>query len=70
MSAPLVLVITSLEDVTADLAIAALNERGVPVARVDPADIGAGLVFGARIRAGTRAWGGRRPSGVTSDGHS
>ncbi|WP_405084373.1 hypothetical protein [Microbispora sp. NBC_01389] len=34
----LVLVVTSLEDVTADMVIAALNERGVPLARVDPGD--------------------------------
>lgn len=47
-----VLVITSLEDVTADWVIAALNERGTPVARIDPADIGAGLSFGARIGEG------------------
>ncbi|MEU3278661.1 ATP-grasp ribosomal peptide maturase [Streptomyces antibioticus] len=59
MTAPLVLVITSLEDVTADRVIAALNEREVPVARVDPADIGQELVFGARIGAGAPAWSGR-----------
>ncbi|GGW82614.1 ATP-grasp ribosomal peptide maturase [Streptomyces galilaeus] len=59
MTAPLVLVITSLEDVTADRVIAALNEREVPVARVDPADIGAGLSFGVRIGAGAPAWDGR-----------
>ncbi|WP_030786116.1 ATP-grasp ribosomal peptide maturase [Streptomyces sp. NRRL S-920] len=59
MTAPLVLVITSLEDVTADRVIAALNERAVPVSRIDPADIGPGLVFGARIGAGASAWGGR-----------
>ncbi|NUK21676.1 ATP-grasp ribosomal peptide maturase [Streptomyces lunaelactis] len=57
--APLVLVVTSLEDVTADLVIAALNERDVPVARVDPADIGPDLMFQARIDAGAPAWGGR-----------
>lgn len=57
--ASLVLVVTSLEDVTADLVIEALNEREVPVARVDPADIGPELVFGARIDTGTAAWGGR-----------
>ncbi|MGW1073530.1 ATP-grasp ribosomal peptide maturase [Streptomyces sp. NPDC002537] len=57
--APLVLVITSLEDVTADRVIAALNEREVPVARIDPADIGPGLIFGARIGAGASAWGGQ-----------
>ncbi|OKJ92673.1 hypothetical protein AMK26_34495 [Streptomyces sp. CB03234] len=59
MTAPLVLVITSLEDVTADRVIAALNEREVPLVRVDPADIGAGLTFGARIGTGAPAWGGR-----------
>ncbi|MFD7893596.1 ATP-grasp ribosomal peptide maturase [Streptomyces sp. NPDC059743] len=57
--APLVLVVTSLEDVTADLVINALNTRGVPVARVDPADIGSGLTFGARIGVGAPAWSGR-----------
>ncbi|RDG33492.1 ATP-grasp ribosomal peptide maturase [Streptomyces corynorhini] len=57
--APHVLVVTSLEDVTADLVITALNEREVPVARVDPADIGPGLTFGARIGAGATLWGGR-----------
>jgi ATP-grasp ribosomal peptide maturase len=59
MTAPLVLVITSLEDVTADRVIAALNERAVPVVRVDPADIGPGLFFGARIGAGAPTWEGR-----------
>ncbi|MCU8591774.1 ATP-grasp ribosomal peptide maturase [Streptomyces sp. A13(2022)] len=59
MTAPLVLVITSLEDVTADRVIAALNEREVPVARVDPADIGQELVFGARIDAEASSWRGR-----------
>lgn len=52
-----VLVLTSLEDVTADGVIAALNEREVPVVRVDPADVGEGLVFGARIETGA-SWGG------------
>ncbi|MEU4652489.1 ATP-grasp ribosomal peptide maturase [Streptomyces sp. NPDC023723] len=59
MTAPLVLVITSLEDVTADRVISALNERKVPVARVDPVDIGPGLVFGARIGGGAPTWGGQ-----------
>lgn len=57
--APLVLVVTSLEDVTADLVINALHARGVPIARVDPADVGPGLTFGARIGVGAPAWGGR-----------
>ncbi|WP_331739515.1 ATP-grasp ribosomal peptide maturase (plasmid) [Streptomyces sp. NBC_00015] len=59
MTAPLILVITSLEDVTADRVIVALNKRDVPVARLDPADIGPDLVFGARIGPGAPVWGGR-----------
>lgn len=58
-----VLVVTALEDVTADWVIAALNEREVPVARVDPADIGPGLTFGARIGVGAPAWAGRLVTG-------
>ncbi|MGH3241125.1 MAG: ATP-grasp ribosomal peptide maturase [Spirillospora sp.] len=50
------LVVTSLEDVTADLVITALNRRGVPVVRLDPADIADGLTFAARIGAGEDAW--------------
>ncbi|WP_242903115.1 ATP-grasp ribosomal peptide maturase [Actinomadura terrae] len=56
------LVLTSLEDVTADLVIAELGQRDVPVVRVDPADIdpmtGGGLVFAARIGADEDRWGG------------
>jgi ATP-grasp ribosomal peptide maturase len=33
-----VLILTSQEDVTADMVVAELNERGVPVMRLDPAD--------------------------------
>jgi ATP-grasp ribosomal peptide maturase len=51
-----VLVVTSLEDVTADLVIAVLNERRVPVARIDPGDIGTGLTFAARIGGGDTGW--------------
>ncbi|MEV4572578.1 ATP-grasp ribosomal peptide maturase [Nonomuraea jabiensis] len=47
-----VMVVTCAEDVTANLVIAKLNERDVNVARVDPADIGPGLVVGAQIGAG------------------
>lgn len=54
-----VLVVTALEDVTADWVITALNEREVPVVRVDPADIGPALIFGFRIGADAPAWGGR-----------
>ncbi|WP_371654095.1 MULTISPECIES: MvdC/MvdD family ATP grasp protein [unclassified Streptomyces] len=53
-----VLVVTSLEDVTADWVIEALNEREVPVVRVDPADIGAGFSFAARIDADAPVWSG------------
>lgn len=54
-----VLVVTALEDFTADKVIAALNEREVPVVRVDPADIGPALSFGFSIGADSPAWGGR-----------
>ncbi|GAA3165437.1 ATP-grasp ribosomal peptide maturase [Streptomyces virens] len=54
-----VLVVTALEDVTADLVVAALNAREVPVVRVDPADIGPALTFGFRIDADRPAWSGR-----------
>ncbi|WP_431914239.1 MvdC/MvdD family ATP grasp protein [Nonomuraea jabiensis] len=54
-----VLVITSVKDATANLVINALTERGATVARVDPADIGPGLTFSARIGAGRTRWTGR-----------
>ncbi|MEV4224787.1 ATP-grasp ribosomal peptide maturase [Nonomuraea sp. NPDC049725] len=55
-----VLVITSVEDVTANLVITALTaHRGVQVARVDPADIGDALSFGAHMGAGLGQWSGR-----------
>ena len=54
-----VLVVTALEDVTADKVIAALNEREAPVVRVDPADIGPDLTFGFRIGQDNPVWGGR-----------
>ncbi|MBW1603119.1 ATP-grasp ribosomal peptide maturase [Streptomyces sp. JJ66] len=53
-----VLVVTALEDVTADLVIASLNERGVPVVRIDPAQIGDGLRFGFRVGQGDAVWAG------------
>ncbi|GAB2462530.1 ATP-grasp ribosomal peptide maturase [Streptomyces incanus] len=53
-----VLVVTALEDVTADLVVAGLNERGVPVVRVDPADIGPDLTFGFRVDGNRPSWGG------------
>ncbi|MFG3657284.1 ATP-grasp ribosomal peptide maturase [Streptomyces sp. NPDC047706] len=51
-----VLVVTALEDVTADRVIASLNARGVPVMRIDPADIGPELVFGFRIGSDSPLW--------------
>ncbi|WP_030180062.1 ATP-grasp ribosomal peptide maturase [Streptomyces violaceorubidus] len=53
-----VLVVTALEDVTADWVVAALNQREVPVVRVDPADIGSGLTFGFRLDAHDPSWSG------------
>ena len=47
-----VLVITSVEDVTADMVVSALTQRGVPVVRVDTADIGDGLSFSCRLGTG------------------
>ncbi|MFJ4689303.1 ATP-grasp ribosomal peptide maturase [Streptomyces sp. NPDC088789] len=49
-----VLVVTCLEDVTADLVIEELNALGARVVRVDPADIGPELTFGAAL--GLRGW--------------
>ncbi|RPE43578.1 ATP-grasp ribosomal peptide maturase [Streptomyces sp. Ag109_O5-1] len=54
-----VLVLTALEDVTADRVVAALNERGVTVVRVDPGDVGPGLRFGFRLGQGGSTWSGR-----------
>ncbi|WP_371780076.1 ATP-grasp ribosomal peptide maturase [Streptosporangium subroseum] len=53
------LVITSVEDGTANLVIEALNERHARVVRVDPADIGPDLVFGARLGDHQPQWIGR-----------
>jgi ATP-grasp ribosomal peptide maturase len=46
---PVVLVVTGLEDASADQVIEVLGERGVPVARVDLADFPCRLAFSARI---------------------
>lgn len=56
-----VLIVTALEDVTADMVIKALNRRGAPVVRLDPADIGPQLHFSAMIGvgAGPAAWSAR-----------
>ncbi|MFF3937679.1 ATP-grasp ribosomal peptide maturase [Streptomyces phaeofaciens] len=45
----LVLVVTEENDVTADMVITHLNRRGVPVVRLNPADIGPGLTVTARF---------------------
>lgn len=53
-----VLVCTEYEDATADLVIAELNRRRVPVLRFDPGrDFPASVVLAARV--GTGGWGGR-----------
>ncbi|MFE2375975.1 ATP-grasp ribosomal peptide maturase [Streptomyces sp. NPDC059398] len=44
-----VLVATELDDLTADMVISQLNRRNVPVARFNPADIGATLTVSARF---------------------
>ncbi len=54
-----VLVITSAEDAHANLVIEALNGHRVQVARVDPADIGPGLMFSAYIGHDHTEWTGR-----------
>ncbi|WP_030417197.1 ATP-grasp ribosomal peptide maturase [Streptomyces sp. NRRL S-1448] len=47
-----VLVATEADDVTADMVIAQLNRRNVPVVRFNPADIGGCLTVSARFGAG------------------
>lgn len=47
--------VTSLEDVTADMVIAALNRRGVPLVRVDPADIDPVASFDGAVTSSTEA---------------
>ncbi len=46
-----VAVVTEVDDITADMVITALNERGVPVVRFDPSDIGEHLSLSARFGA-------------------
>lgn len=53
-----VLVLTGPKDATADLVIAELNERGVPIHRLDPGDFPESLVMSARIGPQQSAWGG------------
>ncbi|TQE35954.1 ATP-grasp ribosomal peptide maturase [Streptomyces ipomoeae] len=50
-----VAVVTEVDDVTADMVITELNERGVPVVRFDPSDIGDRLLLSARFGAGLEA---------------
>ncbi len=51
-----VLVVTEADDVTADMVITELNRRGVPVVRVNPSDIGAGLTVSARSVPARPPW--------------
>ncbi len=61
-----VAVVTNLEDPTADLVIAELHDRGVPVVRFDAGDFPATLTCSAGIGGETRAWQGsvRTPTRV------
>ncbi|QOV36721.1 ATP-grasp ribosomal peptide maturase [Streptomyces ferrugineus] len=63
-----VAVVTEVDDITADMVITELNERGVPVVRFDPSDIGEHLSFSARFGAGPVSPAGhlRTPSRATS----
>lgn len=54
-----VLVATEPDDRTADMVIAELNRRGVPVVRFNPADIGGGLRISARFGTHPASGGGR-----------
>ncbi|MEU6322060.1 ATP-grasp ribosomal peptide maturase [Streptomyces sp. NPDC047009] len=47
-----VLILTSEEDVTADMVVAVLHERGVPVVRLDPADVPGKVVLSAAYAHG------------------
>lgn len=58
MSDRTILVVTSLDDITADMVIGELSDRGATVARIDPADIGDGLWYSASIGGGQHEWGG------------
>jgi ATP-grasp ribosomal peptide maturase len=44
-----VLVVTAVEDITADMVITELNRRSVPVIRLDPSDVGDDLTMSARF---------------------
>ncbi|MEU4233437.1 MvdC/MvdD family ATP grasp protein [Nonomuraea sp. NPDC026600] len=59
-----VLVVTSLDDATANMVIEALNERKVQVLRIDPVDIGTGVTVSALIDSKRASWSGwlRTPS--------
>jgi ATP-grasp ribosomal peptide maturase len=54
-----VLVVTAVDDITADMVIAELNRRGVPVIRLDPSDIGDDLAMSARFGVASGAPSGR-----------
>jgi ATP-grasp ribosomal peptide maturase len=53
-----VLVLTCLEDITADLVIKTLHARGTTVVRLDPTDLGRGVSFDSVIGGGPHDWDG------------
>lgn len=53
-----VLVLTCLEDITADLVIKVLHDRGAIVVRLDPTDLGQGVSFDSVIGGGSPTWSG------------
>lgn len=66
-----VLVVTNLEDPTADLVIAELHDRSVPVVRLDSGDFPATVSCSAYIGGDTARWGGSvaTPTRVAELGH-
>ncbi|MFE9331871.1 ATP-grasp ribosomal peptide maturase [Streptomyces sp. NPDC006925] len=63
-----VAVVTEVDDVTADMVIAELNKRGVPVVRFDPSETGDRLTLSARFGAGSATPAGtlRTPSRIAN----
>ena len=53
-----ILVLTCLEDITADLVIKTLHARGTTVVRLDPTDLGRGVSFDSVIGGGPHDWDG------------
>lgn len=65
-SAGAVLVVTETDDLTADMVIAELNQREIPVARVNPSDFGDRLTMSARF--GTSEPGAAEPGAESPTG--